>query len=103
MPGSVSTPLAHRPGLVVKTLGEHGQHVIKGTRTGAYDPARQPCGPGGTPDPGKCPEDARGDVRWRLALAGMGRLLDDLGFDLQARLLVLRRVRCYHPQSPGRQ
>ncbi len=38
-------------------------------------------------------EDARGDVRWRLALAGMDRLLDDLGFDLQTRLLVLHRIR----------
>jgi thiopeptide-type bacteriocin biosynthesis protein len=39
------------------------------------------------------PEDARGDVRWRLAFAGMDLLLGDLGFDLDARRAVIRRTR----------
>jgi thiopeptide-type bacteriocin biosynthesis protein len=38
-------------------------------------------------------EDARGDARWRLALAGMDGLLYDLGLDLDARLVVLHRTR----------
>jgi thiopeptide-type bacteriocin biosynthesis protein len=38
-------------------------------------------------------EDARGDVRWRLALAGMDLLLTDLGFDLDTRRAVMRRTR----------
>jgi thiopeptide-type bacteriocin biosynthesis protein len=38
-------------------------------------------------------EDARGDVRWRLALLGMDRLLDDLGFDPDTRRAVIRRAR----------
>jgi thiopeptide-type bacteriocin biosynthesis protein len=38
-------------------------------------------------------EDARGDSRWRLALAGMERLLSDLGLDLDARLAILCRTR----------
>jgi thiopeptide-type bacteriocin biosynthesis protein len=37
--------------------------------------------------------DARGDVRWRLALVGMHRLLDDLGFDLDTRRALLRKTR----------
>jgi thiopeptide-type bacteriocin biosynthesis protein len=39
------------------------------------------------------PEDARGDVRWRLALLGMHLLLGDLGFDEEGRQAVLRTVR----------
>jgi thiopeptide-type bacteriocin biosynthesis protein len=39
------------------------------------------------------PEDARGDVRWRLALCGMDYLLADLGLDLEQRREVLRQVR----------
>src|SRR5262249_19828261 len=39
------------------------------------------------------PEDARGDVRWRLALFGMDRLLTDLGFDLVPRRTVVRESR----------
>jgi lantibiotic biosynthesis protein len=39
------------------------------------------------------PEDARGDVRWRLALFGMDRLLTDLGFDLVTRRAVVRKTR----------
>jgi thiopeptide-type bacteriocin biosynthesis protein len=39
------------------------------------------------------PEDARGDVRWRLALVGMDRLLCDLGFDLEARRAVVHKAR----------
>jgi thiopeptide-type bacteriocin biosynthesis protein len=39
------------------------------------------------------PEDARGDVRWRLALWGMAMLLTDLGFDLGTRRTVLGRIR----------
>jgi thiopeptide-type bacteriocin biosynthesis protein len=38
-------------------------------------------------------EDARGDLRWRLALAGMDLLLGDLGLDLDARLAVNRKTR----------
>jgi thiopeptide-type bacteriocin biosynthesis protein len=38
-------------------------------------------------------EDARGEARWRLALAGMDRLLGDLGLDLDARIAILRRTR----------
>jgi thiopeptide-type bacteriocin biosynthesis protein len=38
-------------------------------------------------------EDARGDVRWRLALVGMHRLLDDMGLDLDTRRTVLRQLR----------
>jgi thiopeptide-type bacteriocin biosynthesis protein len=38
-------------------------------------------------------EDTRGDVRWRLALLGMDRLLDDLGFDPDMRRVVIRRAR----------
>src|SRR5262249_9605178 len=41
----------------------------------------------------RLPEDARGDVRWRLALQGMDRLLSDLGFDLETRRAVIRRAR----------
>ena len=39
------------------------------------------------------PEDARGDVRWRLALMGMDRLLTDSGYNLHTRLAVIRRTR----------
>jgi thiopeptide-type bacteriocin biosynthesis protein len=42
---------------------------------------------------GRLPEDARGDVRWRLAVLGMDRLLSDLGFDLETRHAVIRRAR----------
>jgi thiopeptide-type bacteriocin biosynthesis protein len=42
---------------------------------------------------GRLPEDARGDARWRLALLGMDRLLDDLGFDPDTRSAVIRRAR----------
>jgi thiopeptide-type bacteriocin biosynthesis protein len=42
---------------------------------------------------GLFPEDARGDVRWRLALFGMDRLLTDLGFDLVTRRAVVRKTR----------
>jgi thiopeptide-type bacteriocin biosynthesis protein len=38
-------------------------------------------------------EDARGDVRWRIALLAMDRLLADLGFDLDMRRGVVRRAR----------
>jgi thiopeptide-type bacteriocin biosynthesis protein len=41
----------------------------------------------------RLPEDPRGDVRWRLAVLGMDRLLSDLGFDLDARHAVIRRAR----------
>jgi thiopeptide-type bacteriocin biosynthesis protein len=37
--------------------------------------------------------DAGNDARWRLALRGIDQLLDDLGFDLAARLAIMRRVR----------
>ncbi len=36
MPGSLSMPLAHRPELVVKPLGDRGEYVVKGTQTGSY-------------------------------------------------------------------
>lgn len=39
------------------------------------------------------PEDARGEVRWRLALVGMDLLLRDLGFDPEARRGVLVKTR----------
>jgi thiopeptide-type bacteriocin biosynthesis protein len=39
------------------------------------------------------PEDARGDVRWRLALVGMDLLLGDLGFDLEARHAIVHEAR----------
>jgi thiopeptide-type bacteriocin biosynthesis protein len=42
---------------------------------------------------GLYPEDARGDVRWRLALYGMDRLLTDLPLDLDQRREVLWKVR----------
>jgi thiopeptide-type bacteriocin biosynthesis protein len=38
-------------------------------------------------------EDPRGDVRWRLALLGMDRLLADLGFDPDRRRAVIRQAR----------
>ncbi|MCI0458219.1 MAG: lantibiotic dehydratase [Gemmataceae bacterium] len=38
-------------------------------------------------------EDARGDARWRLALYGVARLLEDLGLDGEARRTTMRRVR----------
>jgi thiopeptide-type bacteriocin biosynthesis protein len=38
-------------------------------------------------------EDARGELRWRLALVGMDHLLAALGFDLDARRAVLGGVR----------
>src|SRR5262249_59520570 len=41
---------------------------------------------------GRLPEDTRGDVRWRLALLGMDRLLDDLGFDPDSRRAIIRRA-----------
>lgn len=37
--------------------------------------------------------DARGEIRWRLALLGMHQLLDDLGFDLTARREMLSQMR----------
>lgn len=37
--------------------------------------------------------DAGADVRWRLALAGMDRLLDDFGYDLEAKLRLAERGR----------
>jgi class I lanthipeptide synthase len=37
--------------------------------------------------------DAGNDARWRLALRGIDQLLDDLGYDLAARLAIMRRVR----------
>jgi thiopeptide-type bacteriocin biosynthesis protein len=37
-------------------------------------------------------EDTRGDVRWRLALLGMDRLLSDLSFDLDSRRAIIRRA-----------
>ena len=37
--------------------------------------------------------DARGDIRWRLALSGMDLLLGDLGFDLDTRRGVVRKAR----------
>jgi thiopeptide-type bacteriocin biosynthesis protein len=41
----------------------------------------------------RLPEDTRGDVRWRIALLGMDRLLDDLRFDPDMRRAVIRRAR----------
>jgi thiopeptide-type bacteriocin biosynthesis protein len=38
-------------------------------------------------------DDSRGDLRWRLALLGMDRLLDDLGLELEGKRAVLRRAR----------
>jgi thiopeptide-type bacteriocin biosynthesis protein len=38
-------------------------------------------------------EDARGDLRWRLTLAGMDLLLGDLRLDLDARLAAIRETR----------
>ncbi len=40
-----------------------------------------------------CVEDPRGDLRWRLALAGMELLLSDLGFDLPTRRAVVEKTR----------
>ena len=37
-------------------------------------------------------EDARGDLRWRLTLYGMDRLLEDLGFDLGAKRKLLSKL-----------
>ena len=37
--------------------------------------------------------DAGADARWRLTLRGIDQLLDDLGFDLAARLAIMRRTR----------
>jgi thiopeptide-type bacteriocin biosynthesis protein len=39
------------------------------------------------------PGDARGEVRWRLALVGMDLLLADLGFDLGTRRTLLHQAR----------
>src|SRR5262249_4184635 len=39
------------------------------------------------------PEDARADVRWRLALCGTDQLLNDLGLGLGIRQALLRRLR----------
>src|SRR5262249_23714099 len=39
------------------------------------------------------PEDARADVRWRLALCGVDQLLNDLGLGLGTRQALLRRLR----------
>src|SRR5262249_53792941 len=38
-------------------------------------------------------EDARGDVRWRLALVGMHLLLADLGLEMDDRRAVVRAAR----------
>jgi thiopeptide-type bacteriocin biosynthesis protein len=38
-------------------------------------------------------EDPAGDLRWRLALVGMNRLLDEFGFDLAQKHAVVRRAR----------
>jgi thiopeptide-type bacteriocin biosynthesis protein len=38
-------------------------------------------------------EDSRGDLRWRLALLGMDRLLFDLGLNPDQRLSVIRQTR----------
>ena len=47
--------------------------------------------------------DAGNDARWRLALRGIDQLLDDLGFDLAARLATMRRdPRRVRPRAPGR-
>jgi thiopeptide-type bacteriocin biosynthesis protein len=37
--------------------------------------------------------DAGADARWRLALRGIDQLLDDLGFDVAARLAIMRTTR----------
>jgi thiopeptide-type bacteriocin biosynthesis protein len=42
---------------------------------------------------GRLAEDARGDVRWRLALLGMHCLLTDLDFDLDTRRAVIGQAR----------
>jgi thiopeptide-type bacteriocin biosynthesis protein len=42
---------------------------------------------------GRLAEDARGDVRWRLAILGMDLLLTDLGFDLDTKRSVIRKAR----------
>lgn len=39
------------------------------------------------------PGERGADLRWRLALVGMDRLLEDLGLDLEAKASVLSRVR----------
>ncbi len=39
------------------------------------------------------PEDSRGETRWRLALCGMDLLLEDFGFDLDTKRLVIRQAR----------
>jgi thiopeptide-type bacteriocin biosynthesis protein len=41
----------------------------------------------------RLPEDTRGDVRWRLGIVGMDLLLRDLGFDLDAKCMILRKTR----------
>jgi thiopeptide-type bacteriocin biosynthesis protein len=38
-------------------------------------------------------EDSRGELRWRLALCGMDRLLSDLGFELAGKRAVLSQLR----------
>ena len=38
-------------------------------------------------------EDTRGDLGWRLALAGMDLLLTDLDFDLEARRAIVQKMR----------
>jgi thiopeptide-type bacteriocin biosynthesis protein len=38
-------------------------------------------------------EDTRADQRWRLALYGSHRLLEDLGLDLAGKLSLVRRLR----------
>ncbi len=40
-----------------------------------------------------CPEDARSDWRWRLAVEGIDLLLDDLGFDLMAKAGIVTEMR----------
>ena len=40
-----------------------------------------------------CPGDAGLDARWRLALAGIDRLLDDFGFSLETKLRIMREFR----------
>lgn len=41
-----------------------------------------------------CAGDSGADVRWRLCLLGMDRLLDDLGFDREAKQTFCQRARC---------
>jgi thiopeptide-type bacteriocin biosynthesis protein len=41
----------------------------------------------------RLPEDARGDLRWRLAFLGMDLFLTDLGLDLDTRHAVVRTAR----------